>query len=943
MGKGLFVIHLNIRSLPRKIDLLRAWLVYNKPAIITLSETWLNSSIGDAEISLDGYILYREDRGSRGGGVATYISSSLSSELIAPSVGPLNFECLFVKVSLHQNKRLIIGNIYRPPNSPSDSTVNILTTINSLNCSDEMMVLGDFNSNWLDRSSLKERTQFESLNLTQLIKEPTRIAGSSKSLLDWILVTHPNRIANSGVLPDCFSDHSIIFCVWKIRLPRLPPKVIQVRQYHHFNAEAFIQDLLNINWHRFELIPYAEDAWNFFYTEVLKVIDKHAPLASVKVKGHHLPWISGDLIHLFKQRDKAWERYHTTKNVEHLTEYKRLRNICTVKTRNAKSDYYKNSLSNNFTNPKQFWKKLNGLLNKSSVNSPQKLRLDDNNIITDPISVADAFNQHFSSVCRLRPSDFSYSNHVNSTVSNRSFSFSSILPTEVQQSIAEIKSGSSTGPDGLEIKFLKMASHVLSYPLCDLFNLSLSTCTVPIMWKCAKVIPLHKSGDPLESNNYRPISIISNVAKIFEKIIFKRLFNYINESSILSPCQSGFRPNFSTTTVLTKFVNDVTSSLDVNMPTGAIFIDLTKAFDLVDHYLLLDKLHAIGLSEQSMFWFNSYLHYRRQCVSVSGALSQFMVMEQGVPQGSCLGPLLFSIFINDLPQICGDCQTLLYADDTVIYTSKRDICSIQSSLQTDFDIVQKWFLNNGLILNKLKSHSMLFSINSGQHTQANSLMVKFLDGTVMESVDEFKYLGLWLDSHLSFRPHIDSIVKKINFNLRQLYRSINCFTQDTRLKIVTQLLFPIIDYADTVYMNTTQSNLKSLTVVYNSICRFVLRCPFLTHHCDMYQRMNILSPSARRRFHWFQFIYKCKFFNYPLYLRQYLISYSSSYALRHHDHVFFSVPRISKEIGRRAFQFKAPSDWNSLPSSLRSITSFPSFKVSLQNYIQSSDQCRCFS
>lgn len=179
------------------------------------------------------------------------------------------------------------------------------------------------------------------------------------------------------------------------------------------------------------------------------------------------------------------------------------------------------------------------------------------------------------------------------------------------------------------------------------------------------------------------------------------MFKYVNEFSILSPNQSGFRPNYSTTTALTKFVNDVASSLDKNLSTGAIFIDLTKAFDLVDHYILLDKLYSIGLSEQSVLWFNSYLHLRRQCVLFNGALSQSVVMERVVPQGSCLGPLLFSIFINDLPQMCSDCQTLMYADDTVIYSSKPNTNSIQSSLQLDFNTIQKWFSANGLTLNKM--------------------------------------------------------------------------------------------------------------------------------------------------------------------------------------------------------------------------------------------------
>ena len=206
------------------------------------------------------------------------------------------------------------------------------------------------------------------------------------------------------------------------------------------------------------------------------------------------------------------------------------------------------------------------------------------------------------------------------------------------------------------------------------------------------------------------------------------------------------------------------------MHTGAIFIDLTKAFDMVDHYLLLDKLYAIGLSQHSSFWFNAYLHNRRQCVSYWGIQSDFMIMEKGVTQGSNLGPLLFSICINDLPQVCADCHIQLYADDTVIYCSKPDISQTQNSLQADFDANQKLLSFNKLLLNKKKSYRMLFT------TRANSLhlnnwSINFLDRTPLEKVEEFEYLGIWLDSHLSFKAHIESVVKKMNCSLRILYRS----------------------------------------------------------------------------------------------------------------------------------------------------------------------------
>lgn len=200
------------------------------------------------------------------------------------------------------------------------------------------------------------------------------------------------------------------------------------------------------------------------------------------------------------------------------------------------------------------------------------------------------------------------------------------------------------------------------YPLADLFNLSLSTCSVPSIWKCARVIPLFKGGDSSDVNNYRPNSIIC----IFEKLIFNQLSLYISSLNILSPVQSGFRLNFSTTTALLKFTNDVFSSFDKGQVTGAIFIDLSKAFDMVNHYLL-DKLSSIGLTRNALLWFNAYLHNRRQYVVYQGIQSDYSIVGKGVPQGSTLGPLLFSIFINDLSQICLNCSLHLYADDSYLH------------------------------------------------------------------------------------------------------------------------------------------------------------------------------------------------------------------------------------------------------------------------------------
>ncbi len=242
--------------------------------------------------------------------------------------------------------------------------------------------------------------------------------------------------------------------------------------------------------------------------------------------------------------------------------------------------------------------------------------------------------------------------------------------------------------------------------------------------------------------------VICSIAKVFEKIFFNQLSQYLKTNKILLPLQSGFRANHSTTTSLLKLTNDVYSACDTGNLMGAIFIDLKKAFGLVDHYLLLDKLYAIGLSQNALLWFIFYLHNRKQCVVLQGNKSGLFVQQSSVPQGSTFGPLLFSIFITDLPLICANSLVQSYADATVIYTSKPHLLQIQSALQSDFST----FRTGSYLINYL-----------------NNPMITRNDSTYLHRIYQIQYLGLWLDSELTFKPHIDHICHKINFGTCALF------------------------------------------------------------------------------------------------------------------------------------------------------------------------------
>ena len=260
-------------------------------------------------------------------------------------------------------------------------------------------------------------------------------------------------------------------------------------------------------------------------------------------------------------------------------------------------------------------------------------------------------------------------------------------------------------------------------------------------------------------------------------------------------------------------------------------------------------MYSIGLSQRSLLWFNAYLRGRRQYVGLQNTRSTSLIIGKGVPQGSVLGPLLFSVYINDMPSIFLSCNVHLYADDTVLYTSYNQKAQVQNALQSDFIIVQNWLREHNLLLNEKKTCTMLFKLRPSKVT-TNKLQICMIDGRSLENVNAFKYLGLWLDTELSFNAHIEAKVLKVKQCSCQLYRSIDCFTFDIRKRIAQQLLLPLIDYADIVYHTSSVTSLNALDLLFNSICRFVLRYPFMTHHCTLYEKLDWLQPK-RRRYHWY--------------------------------------------------------------------------------------------
>lgn len=525
---------------------------------------------------------------------------------------------------------------------------------------------------------------------------------------------------------------------------------------------------------------------------------------------------------------------------------------------------------------------------------------------------------------------------------HHSFSFSPFSVGDIRKALRELDPRKSAGPDNLPPLFLHLAADIIAEPVSHIFNLSISNNVIPEIWKTAFVLPLLKGGDPKCLNNYRPISKLSVLAKVLERLINDQIKDFLDTHNILSPLQSGFRKQHSTVSAAVKVVNDITEALDKKNHCAALFIDLSKAFDTVDHAILCQRLSDIGLSSHAVGWFTNYLSHRKQCVQFGDLTSNFLTVSNGVPQGSVLGPTLFTIYINDIGFI-SNAAVHLYADDTILYCFASSITLALESLQTAFDALQSQLSQLRLVLNAEKTKVMLFS-NSKRVTAALPDILSH-QGTPIELVSNFKYLGIQLDDCLSFKMHINSLLKKLKLKLSFFFRNKCCFSAAARKRLVATTFLPLLDYGDVLYMNAPVSCLQHLDAAYHGALRFITGSKPLTHHCTLYSLVNWSSLSIRRTLHWYTFIYKSILGLLPAYLSNYLSCKQSTYSLRTHDFITYFIPVVRTEKGKRAFSYAAPSSWNSLQLSLKlsSLIPLSSFKLLLTNMESMTISCACHS
>ena len=944
------ILSTNIQCISAKFDELKIFIETLKQSnlefsAICIQETWLAEGADISQIQLEGYTCISQGYSCTSkGGLIIYLNKRFQYLDKNKLTGYNTWEgqVIQVKKGEYLAKPVLIGNIYRPPrdlienyNEFMDEITPILNNLESSNC--DVILTGDFNIDLLKINQKQIISEYFDMltnhSFFPKITLPTRLSKKHGTLIDnfFCKLTEHTLDTTSGILIKKFSDHQPYFTLLNNFITHnQTPTYVTINKQDDVSTSKFQNELLNSNEiNNLDINPNLDPNinYNVLHKSIQDAKEKHMPIRQVKYNKYthkKNKWITTGIIKSIKFRDNLYKTHKMT-NPDSEQYYIQVANLKTFNSilkksiREAKKNYYNNLFMKFKCDIKGTWKTINDILNRTKKKNtfPSFFRDEENNIITDKLQISNKFNTFFATIGSnlakkiISPTDKTFKTYLSKTHSY-TFKLKNIDEKTTNDIIDKLAPKSSFGLDGLSTKLVKLIKPILIRPITIIINQMLNSGIFPDKLKIAKINPIFKKDDETLFTNYRPISLLPAISKIFEKVIFQQVYQYFQDNKLFYSAQYGFRTEHSTEFAALELIDRIIINMDkMNTPVG-IFLDLSKAFDTLDHHILLQKLHFYGFTGTALNLMESYLTGREQFVGIDNTISDSITVTTGVPQGSILGPLLFIIYINDMAQASDIFDFIIYADDTSLTTTIEIIVregnnlSIQNSINNELTKITDWLKLNRLSLNIPKTKFMVF------HTTKRRIpliQIKIED-TIIEKVSDFNFLGLTINEHLNWKSHTDKIANKISRNIGILNKLKHSLPLQTKVLIYNSLILSHINYGLLVWGYSC----VRITKLQKKAVRIISLSKYNAHTEPVFKQLKLLKVTDILKLQELKFYYKFKNNKLPIYFQN--LPFHCNFQKHQHNtriqnHI--QLGRTVHEYAKKCIRYNVPISVNNTP------------------------------
>lgn len=910
---------------------------------IAISETFLRKSNTNKSVHLEGFKIIRADRKgkkgdrNKGGGVAIYVQNNLKTKIILDSTadfGIKNVEFLFIEI-FKRTAKIIFGVVYRAPKCTAPDSRKLFDLITSRIIGDHVIIVGDFNINFLGgRSNTTLMNNFT--NMFNLVNDecPTHhVKNKNPSQIDLIFTNCINKVSSFGHFPSNISHHDIILSSINFRINnKMGQKTISIRNYKRIDIDELLFAARNVDWElrSFDNVNMMVSKLN---EQIMELLNHFAPIKNVKVRGQPKNWFNTNIKRALDERKISYDMYiknnvnDAVVDMERKEMYKSKCKIVKQLINKSKKAQFIDQL-NNANTFKSRWNliKAQGCCNDSSANECDIL----NNFSLNE------FNAHFASIHRSDGADVNNLFADNFVPMPCNFVLTEITRETFLAAFNKIKSN-AVGDDGIPLKFLKMIMEVIAEQIISVFNYCIDEKVYPSIWNKIIVRPLNKIDKPQNVADFRPISVVPVIAKIFAILINDQIVNYLETNSIIHDHQSGFRKNYSCTTALLRISEEIRRSLSKGKLIVYISLDIKSAFPSVSHEALFKVCENYGFSQSIIDLLRAMYSSISQKVKIGNESSDFITINNGILQGSNCSQTLFSIFINDILNVPQDLSSYLFADDFqgFLEIDCGDINAGIRRINADLERINNWIERHGLKLNISKSRVMFI----GSERRTKQINYNVIDNIVIgtntiQRCTSIKNLGVIFDENMTFEAHNSSKIQKTYGALNRLRHTKLYVPNYVKRDIVAALVDPILSYGDIVTygwrVHGSINDENRILIADNDKIRYIYSLKRSEHITEYRNRLNTLTPENNAKLHTAILIFKYLKNHSPAYLEDIFVLNTNNTRANGR----LQACRPTSTFDERRFQFSAINFWNSIPNEILNLDSVPKFKFALKNWLR---------